>query len=845
MGRIGNAIQLALDYIAKFDDYINESTFGRVFRLDGSGHPKSIRGATFLREVRAGLTTFATMAYIIAVNSAVLSESGGTCVCPDPKNDQGCIGDGEYALCLVQLKRDLITSTAALAGFSSIVFGFLTNLPVALGPGMGLNAYFTYQVVGWHGTGHIPYRVALTAVFVEGFIFMFLALTGMRQWMINMIPATIKTACGVGIGLFLTEIGLSYSAGVGAITGGYATPLTIGGCPAEFLNEKGECQSNIMANPAMWIGITLGGILIAFLMAFKVKSAIMIGIGIVSVLSWPRNTSFTYFPHTPDGESRYQFFSQVIAFHPIEKVLAVQDWDLQGLTAAKFVLALMTFLYVDIIDCTATLYSMAKFCGVVEEDGDFPRSTIAYCTDAACISIGSLFGCSPVTAFIESGAGIAEGGRTGLTAIATGVCFLLSLFFAPILASVPPWATGGTLVLVGCLMIRQVCNINWQYIGDAVPSFVTLAFMPFSYSVAYGLIACMDGPSASGQLLSPYPKAQTVKNDHLSGTGKLLTWVRVMVAANELVESDAGVFTYLLDNLGVKDVQFEELLTLEPESLASLYPVYGVIFLFKYPTDTPYTSTDKPLDGDFDRDAAERLFFAAQTIQNACGTQALLSVLMNKEGEIDIGEKLREFKEFTMVLPPEFRGEALSNSELIRDVHNSFAKSSPFVDETQRSGGEPEDAFHFVAYAPIDGKLYELDGLQPAPISHGACTSEDFPARVMEGLQRRIARYDLSEIRFNLMAMVRDLRIRAREIGDAEMLAREERKRRDWQFENALRRHNFVGFAGAVLKAVTESKLREGDGAYAKWIEEATARTRHRIDTKKKGGGGDDVEMEG
>ncbi|RYP02838.1 hypothetical protein DL764_005558 [Monosporascus ibericus] len=311
------------------------------------------------------------------------------------------------------------------------------------------------------------------------------------------------------------------------------------------------------------------------------------------------------------------------------------------------------------------------------------------------------------------------------------------------------------------------------------------------------------------------------------------------------VESDAGVFTYLLDNLGVKDVQFEELLTLEPESLASLYPVYGVIFLFKYPTDTPYTSTDKPLDGDFDRDAAEHLFFAAQTIQNACGTQALLSVLMNKEGEIDIGEKLREFKEFTMVLPPEFRGEALSNSELIRDVHNSFAKSSPFVDETQRSGGEPEDAFHFVAYAPVDGKLYELDGLQPAPISHGACAPEDFPARVMEVLQRRIARYDLSEIRFNLMAMVRDLRIRAREIGDAEMLAREERKRRDWQFENALRRHNFVGFAGAVLKGVTESKLREGDGAYAKWIEEATARTSHRIDTKKKGGGGDDVEMEG
>ena len=171
-----------------------------------------------------------------------------------------------------------------------------------------------------------------------------------------------------------------------------------------------------------------------------------------------RNTTFTYFPYTPDGEERFQFFRQVVAFHPIEKVLNVQEWDLSGTIGAKFILALMTFLYVDIIDCTATLYSMAKFCGVVEEDGDFPRSTVAYCTDAACISIGSLFGCSPVTAFIESGAGIAEGGRTGLTAISTGFCFLLSLFFAPILASVPPWATGGTLVLVSA---GSPLSISW------------------------------------------------------------------------------------------------------------------------------------------------------------------------------------------------------------------------------------------------------------------------------------------------------------------------------------------------------------------------------------------------
>ncbi|KAI0116826.1 ubiquitinyl hydrolase [Daldinia grandis] len=311
------------------------------------------------------------------------------------------------------------------------------------------------------------------------------------------------------------------------------------------------------------------------------------------------------------------------------------------------------------------------------------------------------------------------------------------------------------------------------------------------------------------------------------------------------IESDAGVFTFLLNNLGVQNVQFEELLTLEPEALASLHPVYGVIFLFKYPTDTPYTSTDKPLDGTFDHNAAESLWFAAQTIQNACGTQALLSVLMNRGGEVDIGTPLSDFRDFTMALPPEFRGEALSNSELIRDVHNSFARSSPFVDETQRTGGETEDAFHFIAYTPVDGVLYELDGLQPAPIAHGPCTSETFPARVMDVLQRRIARYDLSEIRFNLMAMVGDRRAVAREIGDAEMLAREEQKRRDWQFENALRRHNFVGFAGAVLKGVVDLKIREGgEDAYARWIEEAKAKTRQRLESRKKGGG-EDVEMEG
>ncbi|KAF8863825.1 ubiquitinyl hydrolase [Acephala macrosclerotiorum] len=318
------------------------------------------------------------------------------------------------------------------------------------------------------------------------------------------------------------------------------------------------------------------------------------------------------------------------------------------------------------------------------------------------------------------------------------------------------------------------------------------------------------------------------------------------------IESDAGVFTFLLDNLGVKDVQFEELIALDSTYLNQLSPVYGVIFLFKYPTGEKPNSDGTPKDGTYDYDAAENLWFAAQTIQNACGTQALLSVLLNKDGDgdkgkIEVGKDLREFKEFTAGLPAEFRGEALSNSELIRDVHNSFAKSSPFVDETQRTTTEDDDVYHFIAYTPINGVLYELDGLQPAPISHGGCEDGEFCEKVIPVLQKRIERYPATEIRFNLLAMVRDLRIRAREFGDQEGLEREERKRNEWQFENALRRHNFVGFAGEVLKGVIGGKLKEGDGAYEKWIEEAKKKTKERSEERRKGAnvGDDDAEMEG
>ncbi|KAH8709955.1 purine transporter [Phaeosphaeriaceae sp. PMI808] len=474
---------------AALNDVVAGSFVGRYFHLDGSGHRNEIKNARFTTELRAGLTTFFTMAYIIAVNAAILTDSGGTCVCKDPV-DPTCLKDPEYNLCLVEINRDFVTATAAIAALGSFLMGIAANLPVAVAPAMGLNAYLAYQIVGFHGTGPIDYRVAMTAVFVEGFIFVGLSLLGIRQWLARVIPASIKVACGSGIGLFLSLIGLSYSAGLGAITGAKATPLELGGCPVKYIDPlTGSCLSHKATNPTMWLGFLVGGILTALLMTYKIRGSMIVGIALVSICSWPRDTSITFFPRSPIGDSRFDFFKNVVAFHPIKNTLLAQDWDLTKV-GGQFALAVFTMLYVDILDATGTLYSMARFSGVVDpETGDFPKSTIAYTADAISISIGSLFGSSPVTAFVESGAGIQEGGRTGLTAMTTGVLFFISLFFAPIFASIPPWATGGALILVGCMMMRGVLAINWNYPGDAIPAFVTLMFMPFSYSIAYGLIA--------------------------------------------------------------------------------------------------------------------------------------------------------------------------------------------------------------------------------------------------------------------------------------------------------------------------------------------------------------------
>ncbi|CAG9946529.1 unnamed protein product [Clonostachys rosea f. rosea IK726] len=468
---------------------VARSFVGRYFQLDGSGHRRERKGSYFFTEIRAGLATFFAMAYIIAVNSSIIADSGGTCVCESTEADPICEANTAYLLCKQGIRRDAVTATAAICALATFCMGLFANMPVGVAPGMGLNAYFTYTVVGYHGSGAVPFRVALTAIFIEGWIFFGLALFGMRQWLARAIPASIKVATGVGIGLFLTLIGLTYSEGIGLVVGATSTPMELAGCSPANKNDDGTCPGwDKMRYPSMWIGIFCGGILTVMLMLYRVKGAIIAGIVLVSVISWPRGTPVTYFPYTPLGDDNFDFFKKVVDFHPIENILAVQEWNISEY-GGQFGLALITFLYVDILDCTGTLYGMARFAGLIDPvTQDFEGSSIAYMVDAICVSIGAILGVPPVTAFVESGAGISEGGKTGLTAMVAGLCFLISVFFAPIFASIPPWATGCVLILVGSMMVSSVTEVNWKYIGDAIPSFLTIVLMPFCYSIADGLI---------------------------------------------------------------------------------------------------------------------------------------------------------------------------------------------------------------------------------------------------------------------------------------------------------------------------------------------------------------------
>lgn len=387
----------------------------RYFKLSQNG--TSVR-----TEALAGLTTFLTMCYIVIVNPLILAETG---------MDHGAVF---VATCL----------TAAIGCF---VMGIVANYPIALAPGMGLNAYFTYAVCLGMG---VPWQVALAAVFVSGLLFFALSFSNIREALINAIPMTLKLAIGGGIGLFLALVGMKTS---GMIVANDATYVSLG---------------NLQTHQPLFA--LLGLLLIVVMHHFRIKGAIIISILAVTILS------------TALG---YNQIAGVVGSVPSIAPTFMQ-MDFKDLFTPAMIGVIFVFFLVDLFDSTGTLVGVSNRAGLLK-DGKLPRLKRALLADSTAITAGAVLGTSSTTPYIESAAGVAAGGRTGLTAVVVGLLLLACLFFAPLAKSVPAYATAPAVIYVGVLMIQGITGIKWDDITEAVPAFLTIVFMPFTYSIADGI----------------------------------------------------------------------------------------------------------------------------------------------------------------------------------------------------------------------------------------------------------------------------------------------------------------------------------------------------------------------
>ncbi|KAJ9056264.1 hypothetical protein DSO57_1035028 [Entomophthora muscae] len=444
----------------------------------------------FSTEVQAGIAAFLAQAYVIGLSASVIAESGGTCECLPPVGATGkallCLEDAVYLACKASFKKDLATAVSVVTGLGSILMGAVSNLPIQVSVGMGTGVYFVYSMVGFHGSSGLKYPVALGAVFLEGLVFILLTLLGVRQWMGKVFPASLKHATTVGLGLFISFIGFRQSSGIGLVGPDPETLVALSGCTV--FNQDPEthaCLSGVMQDPVTWLGLA-GLLLISLLLMFRVRGAMLIGILLVSFISWIRHTPVTYFPDTPEGDALFDYFKSIAGFHKIESILGIVKIDA---THAQVWVAMLTMLYVDLLDATGTIFAQASLMDIIDSSGDFEGATMAFLCDGAAICIGAFLGVPPVTALLESGVGIAEGGRTGIVAIVTGLLFFLSVFLSPIFTSFPPWATGPAVIVIGALMTQSVTRIRWDYPGEAVPAFLTIILMPLTFSVAYGILA--------------------------------------------------------------------------------------------------------------------------------------------------------------------------------------------------------------------------------------------------------------------------------------------------------------------------------------------------------------------
>ena len=395
----------------------NESLAEKLFKL--KENKTSVK-----TEIMAGITTFMTMSYILAVNPQILGDAG---------MDKGAV----------------FTATIIASIIAILIMGFYANLPFALSSGMGLNAFFTYTVVMTMGKS---WEFALAAVFIEGIVFIILSIFNVREAIFNAIPRSLKTAISVGIGLFIALIGLLNSTVI-------------------VKNDVGLGLGNLVSKESFIFFIGL--LIMAVLTARKTKGALLIGIVISTIIA-----IFTGVSKLPEGG--------IIQLPPSISPIALK-LDFSSMLSFEMFSVVFAFLFVDLFDTVGTLTGVATKAKMLDENGELPNAGRALFADSIGTTLGALLGTSTVTTFVESATGVAEGGRTGLTALSAGFCFFLSIFFYPLITIIPAQATAAALVMVGLFMIDSIVDINFGDFTESFPAFMTIIMMPFAYSIAEGI----------------------------------------------------------------------------------------------------------------------------------------------------------------------------------------------------------------------------------------------------------------------------------------------------------------------------------------------------------------------
>lgn len=389
----------------------------KLFGFDPSKH--SVR-----TEILAGLTTFLTMAYILAVNPNILSAAG---------MDKGA----------------LFTTTVIASGLTTLLMAIYAKLPFALAPGMGLNAFFAFSVcltLGYH------WQMALTAVLIEGILFILLTISNLREKIVDALPMTLKYAISAGIGLFIAFIGLQNA---GIVVNNDATLIGLGS----------------ITHGTGLLGV-IGVVITSVLLVLKVRGSLLFGILATTIIGIPMG--ITHF----DG---------IVGMPPsIEPIFFKFEWD--QIFTKDMVVIVFTFLFVDMFDTIGTLVGVSTKAGMIDENGRIPHLKKAFMVDAVGTTAGAMLGTSTITTFVESASGVGEGGRTGLTSFTTGICFLVALFLAPFFLSVPGAATAPVLILVGLMMMSQVTKINFSDYSEAIPAFICIVMMPMAYSISEGIV---------------------------------------------------------------------------------------------------------------------------------------------------------------------------------------------------------------------------------------------------------------------------------------------------------------------------------------------------------------------